>query len=110
MCLFKPTCTVSSLFFKESTPPKVSITKQSGAKAKEFQTPSNSTHPKELGVAGVGELQANSRKPSLEPKNDGKMSKHTGKVKQAIVSKLSETIGENVNCFGVGMSLTFANY
>jgi len=79
---------------KESTPPKVSITKQSGAKAKEFQTPSNSTHPKELGVAGVGELQANSRKPSLEPKNDGKMSKHTGKVKQAIVSKLSETIAK----------------
>ena len=100
------------VFSKDSSPPKASITKQSGTTAEEYRIPSNTTHhnPKKLGVAGVGEQQANSRKPSLETKNDGKSSRHAGKVKQAIVSKLSETIGENVNCFGVGMSLTFANY
>lgn len=41
-----------------------------------------------------------------DARNDGKISRNSGKVKQAIVSKLSETIGENVNCFGIGMSLT----
>ncbi len=36
-------------------------------------------------------------------KSESKHLKNSVRVKQAIVSKLSETIGENVNCFSFGM-------
>ncbi len=37
-------------------------------------------------------------------KRESRHLKNSIRVKQAIVSKLSETIGENVNCFSFGMS------
>ena len=67
---------------------------------------SSSSVPTESMAAGARERQMKSRQPKSDMKNDGKNLRNSGKVKQAIVSKLSETIGENVNCFGIGMSFT----
>ena len=59
-------------------------------------------------ATGVGDKQVNSKLPNSNVKNDGKILTNSSRVKQAIVSKLSETIGENVNCFGIGMSFTLS--
>ena len=49
------------------------------------------------------ESETKERQPKASGRSEPKGLKNSNRVKQAIVSKFSETIGENVNCFGVGM-------
>ena len=87
---------------KESSPARSSSTRKEDLSSHRFKDESGDR-------GSVDNATTKSRQPKASARNENKPLKNSIKVKQAIVSKLSETIGENVNCFGVGMFL-FTNY
>lgn len=95
------------LFRQESSPKRTISPKTSDTKPRHYQAPKSSENAAQQGSAsGKGDRTGKAKQCKAEGRSDGKNFRNSIKVKQAIVSKLSETIGENVNCFGIGMLLT----